>query len=68
MVATISLRNITKKIKLVLKIIALAIIIFYILPKLLSLFWHVDNPGEKIRDEHLLEKPLRVISIITDIS
>lgn len=62
MVVTISFHNIAKKIKLGLKIMVLAIMIIYILPKLLNLFWHIDSPGEKIRDEHLLEKPLRVMS------
>ena len=63
MVMTISLRSILKKSKLYVKLILLTLIIFYILPKLMTMFWELNNPGLKIRDQHLLEKPLRVMTI-----
>jgi len=66
MVVTFSWHSIIKKAKLSLKIIILAIILFYILPKLLSLLWYLQYPEPKIRDEHLLEKPLRVMVTLLD--
>jgi len=66
MVVTFSWHNIIKKAKLYLKIIILAIILFYILPKLLSLLWYLHYPEPKIRDEHLLERPLRVTATLLD--
>ncbi|XEQ93062.1 hypothetical protein SCACP_19140 [Sporomusa carbonis] len=61
MVVTFSLRSIIKKSKLYIKIVLLTLIIFYVLPKLMTMFWEFSNPGHKIRDQHLLEKPLRVM-------
>ena len=61
MVVTFSLRSIIKKSKLYVKIVLLTLIIFYILPKLMTMFWELNNPGLKMRDQHLLEKPLRVM-------
>jgi hypothetical protein len=66
MVVAFSWHNIIKKAKLYFKIIILAIILFYILPQLLSLLWYVHYPEPKIRDEHLLEKPLRVSATLLD--
>jgi len=66
MVVTFSWHGIIKKAKLYFKIIILAIILFYILPKLLSLLWYLHYPEPKIRDEHLLEKPLRVTATLLD--
>jgi len=57
-----------KKTKLIFKLIILVIIVFYILPKLLSLLWYLNPPELKIREEHLLEKPLRVILNIINYS
>lgn len=62
MVVTFSWRDIIKKSKLYLKIVLLTLIIFYILPKLMTMLWECNNPGLKIRDQHLLEKPLRVMA------
>ncbi|MDF2569898.1 MAG: hypothetical protein K0R55_1502 [Sporomusa sp.] len=59
---TLSLRTIIKKSKLYVKIVLLTLIIFYILPKLMTMFWELNNPGLKMRDQHLLEKPLRVMA------
>jgi hypothetical protein len=61
MLITFSWRSIFKKSKLYIKIILLTLIIFYILPKLMTILWEGSNPGLKIRDQHLLEKPLRVM-------
>ncbi|SFL81048.1 hypothetical protein SAMN04490355_101928 [Pelosinus propionicus DSM 13327] len=60
MVINFSGQNIMKKCKLYTKIIILLIIVFYILPKLLSILWYLIPPEEKIRQEHLIEKPMRV--------
>jgi hypothetical protein len=48
------------KIKLYFKIVILATILFYILPNLLGLLWYINTPDPKIREEQLLERPLRV--------
>jgi len=66
MVVTFSWPNFIKKANLYLKVIFLAIILFYILPKLLSLILYLHYP-EPIRDEHLLEKPLRVTATLLDL-
>lgn len=68
MVVTLSGRGIAKKVKLYCKILILAIILFYILPKLLSMLWYMHYPEPKIREEHLLEKPLRVTATLLKIS
>lgn len=65
MVITFSWRNIIKRSKLYIKIILLSLIIFYILPKLMTILWEGHNPGLKMRDQHLLEKPLRVMTTST---
>ncbi|WP_371370806.1 hypothetical protein [Sporomusa aerivorans] len=62
MVVTFSWRNLIKRSGLYVKIVLLTLIIFYILPKLLTMFWEYNNPGIKMRDQHLLEKPLRVMA------
>jgi len=66
MVVTFSWRNLTKRTKLGVKLVFLAIILFYILPKLLSLFWQANEHEIKIREQRMLEKPLRVINSIID--
>jgi hypothetical protein len=68
MIFTFSGRSIIKKAKLSSKVIILAIILFYILPKLLSLLWYIHYPEPKMREEHLLEKPLRVTAVLINIS
>lgn len=55
-----SVHNIIRRTKLYLKVIILAVLIFYILPKLLTLFWNTNNQEQKIREQHMFEKPLRV--------
>ena len=60
MVINFSGNNFITKAKLYFKITILAIIIFYILPNLLSLLGYINTPDYKIRDEQLIERPLRV--------
>jgi len=62
MVITFSWQGILKRSKFYIKIILVTLIIFYILPQLISILWECVNPGLKIRDQHLLEKPLRVMA------
>ncbi|NLP41144.1 MAG: hypothetical protein GX348_02945 [Veillonellaceae bacterium] len=54
------------KLKLAVKIILLIIIVFYILPKLLSLFWYATDQELKLKEQHMLDKPLRVSAQIID--
>lgn len=61
MIALFSFRSMLKHAKLWVKLIVLVLIIFYILPKLLNLFWDSNHSEPKIREEQLLEKPLRVM-------
>ena len=68
MVVTFSWRGIIKKFKVHSKIIILAIILFYILPKLLSLLWYIHYPEPRMREEHLLETPLRVLAASLEVS
>lgn len=60
MIINFSGHNILKKSKMYVKIVILVTIVFYILPKLLSVLWYLNPPEEKIRQEHLIEKPMRV--------
>lgn len=67
MVVTFSGNRIMKTTKILAKIIILVIILFYILPQLLSLLWYIHYPEPKMREEQLLEKPLRVTAILLDV-
>lgn len=67
MVVAFSGNRIMKTSKIVVKIIMLIIILCYILPQLLSLLWYIHDPDPRMREEHLLEKPLRVISVLVDV-
>lgn len=60
MVAIVSVRTLVRKTKVVSRIILLALIVLYILPKLFNLFWDTQKMDQKSPDQHLLEKPLRV--------
>lgn len=62
MVVMFSLRQAIKRSKVYIRIVLLTLIIFYILPKLVTMLWELNDPGLKLRDQHLLEKPLRVIT------
>jgi hypothetical protein len=68
MVVTFSGNRIMKTGKIMAKIIILILILCYILPQLLSLLWYIYYPEPKIREEHLLEKPLRVTINLLHIS
>ncbi len=63
MIMGISRRRLGRWLKLSLKIILLAAIVFYLLPELFGLYRHYEQPRPKIREEQYWEKPLRVISI-----
>lgn len=60
MVLNFSKRNLLKHSKLGSIIILLLIIVLFVLPKLLNLFWEFDHRGPRLDKEHLLEQPLRV--------
>lgn len=64
MITSLSLRAVMKQAKLWIKILVLIFVILYILPKLLSLYWDVSHPGQRIKEQQLLEKPLRVMSAV----
>lgn len=64
LITSLSLHAVMKKAKLCFKIAILIFVILYILPKLLNLYWDVSHPGQKIKEQQLLEKPLRVMSAI----
>ncbi|MPM66040.1 hypothetical protein SDC9_112944 [bioreactor metagenome] len=66
MILAISWGSLAKRLKLAVKVILLIIIIFYILPKLLSLFWQANDQELKLREQRMLEKPLRVSAQIID--
>jgi hypothetical protein len=61
MVITFSWQGILKRSKFYIKILLITLIIFYILPQLITILWECTNPGLKIRDQNLLERPLRVM-------
>jgi len=65
MVAIVSVRTLIKKAKVISRIILLALILLYILPKLFNLFWDTQKMDQKSPDQHLLEKPLRVELLIS---
>lgn len=66
MIVGFSRRKIMRLSQLYIKLLLLIIIMFYILPKLLSLFLNSNVPAPKLREDQLLEKPLRVISIFVN--
>lgn len=67
MIVGISRRVFSRRAKLCLQAVVLAVMVFYIMPKLLSFFWQLHQPGPKIRPEQIWEKPLRVISVFVEI-
>lgn len=68
LITSFSFRSILKNAKLWIKLIVLVLILFYILPKLMDSFWNNIHPGPKIKDEQLLEKPLRVMETILEVT
>ncbi len=67
MIVGISWRCVSRRFKIVLQAVALAIMILYVLPKLLGFFWQFNQSIPKIRDNQIMEKPLRVISEFVEI-
>ncbi len=53
-------KNILHKCKICCKLILLAILLFYILPQLISTLWYYQDI--KIREEHLMDRPMRVFA------
>lgn len=67
MIVGISWRCVSRRFKIALKAMALAVMILYVLPKLLGFFWQFNQPIPKIRENQIMEKPLRVISEFVEI-
>lgn len=65
MIMGISRRRAGQSIRICLKLVILAAILFYLLPRMVALYWQLQQPGPKFREEQYWEKPLRVISIYT---
>jgi hypothetical protein len=63
----IPLSRMARRLKTVVAAVALAIMIFYVLPVLLAFFWQFTQPVPKIREQQIQEKPLRVISSYVEI-
>lgn len=60
MVATLSIRDLLRRTKIIIRMLLLAILVFYVLPQLITLLWNATMVDPKGPDQHLLEKPLRV--------
>lgn len=67
MIVGVSWRSVSRGARLALKAMALVVMIFYVLPKLLGFFWQFNQSLPKIRENHIMEKPLRVISEFMEI-
>lgn len=67
MIVGISRRRFSGHFRLCLQAVVLAVMVLYILPHLLGIFWQLHQPGPKIRHEQIWEKPLRVISNFVEI-
>lgn len=61
MIISLSRRNLLKHGKLSLKLLLLIVLIIYLLPKLLLVFWNITC-DPKINEQRVPEKPLKVIS------
>ena len=57
---SLAFKSVVRRSKVWLKAALLALIIFYIIPKLFALIWDGNNTVPKGPDRPLLEKPLRV--------
>ncbi|SDF25179.1 hypothetical protein SAMN05660235_00953 [Sporolituus thermophilus DSM 23256] len=57
---SLQLKSVVRRSKVWLKVALLALIIFYIIPKLFVLIWDGSNSVPKGPDRPFLEKPLRV--------
>jgi len=67
MLVGISRRSVSRRFKVALKMLALFVMILYVLPKLLGFCWQFYQQSPKIRDNQIMEKPLRVISEFVEI-
>ncbi len=67
MIVGISRRGVSRRARLCLRAAVLAVMVLYILPKLIGFFWQFHQQGPKIRHEQIWEKPLRVISDFVEI-
>ncbi len=67
MIVGISRRSVSRRFRAVLKAMALIVMILYVLPKLLGFFWQFHQQSPKIRENQIMEKPLRVISEFVEI-
>lgn len=68
MIFTFSLRHFWKKASLLIVIIILLWIVYVVFPSLIKLFWPQSNNEEKMRQQYLLEKPLRVLYTVMNSS
>lgn len=64
MIVTFSVRHLRKKINVLIIIILLLAALFYVFSVLAKLIWPI-NSEEKMRQQYLLEKPLRVLHNVT---
>ena len=62
MIVSISRRGASQRVKIALRLAVAAFVILYVLPGIITLFWNIQHPAPRIRDEQFWEKPLRVIS------
>lgn len=60
LIVGLSRRSLSRRARLCLQAAALAVLILYVLPRLIGFFWQLNQPGHKFREEQLWEKPLRV--------
>ncbi len=67
MVLTVSRQQVINTAKFGTRVVVFLLLALYILPKLLIMLWQV-NSVPNIQDENLLEKPLRVMINMFDIS
>ena len=67
MIVGISRRGFSRRARFWLQAAVLAVMILYVLPKLLCFFWQFHQQEQKIRHEQIWEKPLRVISVFVEI-
>jgi hypothetical protein len=61
MILPLSRRFLVKRGKICLLVLLLVALLFYLIPKLFTLFWE-ENTWPKIRDNSVPDKPLKVIT------
>ena len=60
MVEAFSIRKFVKNSKFALRVFFLVLMLVYVLPRLLLLLWDAATSEQRIPDQQILEKPLRV--------